>query len=215
MDFNPLTGKCTEIQRQINQLQQSEEQVAAELQLHSSIDPRALDEELRKNEVAAEKLQSEIQALEKEIQENAVRLKEIAAVIGTLFNPFNWFANDQVKLRRKRAQLREIGNQKPAQRQSKVKELEDTRVRMAKVTFDVQQHFSFDLAGRQSNLQRIQQSIAGENDELALVADRKRRIDEVLAPLIEEMQNLKSSKCRAESDLEVAEWFERRLSSAK
>ncbi|HEV8713705.1 MAG TPA: hypothetical protein VGX03_12875 [Candidatus Binatia bacterium] len=214
MNFNPLTRTCTEIQKQIDGLQQSEKQGADELQWYSSVDPHALTEDLRRNEAKAEKLQLDIHALEKEIHENDTRLGEIAPAIGTLLNPFNWFAKDQVDLRQRHAQLRETGEQKAAQKQSKVKELEDARARIAKVTSDLQRHGSFDLPRRQSDLFKIKQSIANKKEELELVAERKRRVDEVLAPLIQEMQNLESRKRRAESDLEAAQDFDRRLSSA-
>jgi hypothetical protein len=67
---------------------------------------------------------------------------------------------------------------------------------------------------RQSDLSRIKQSIAAKKDELAIVADRKRRVDEVLAPHLQEMQKLDSRKHHAQSDLDAAEGFDRQLSSA-
>jgi hypothetical protein len=214
MNFNPLTKICTDIQDQIDALQQSEKQVTDELQWYRSIDPSVLTENLRRNEAIVEKLRSEILMLEKEIQENAARLGEVAPMIGTLFNPFNWFAKDQVDLRRRRAQLHEIRDQKAAFRQSRVKELEDTRACMARVASDLQRHRTFDFTRRQCDLSQIKQRIASKKDELAIAADRKRRVDEVLAPLIQEMQTLESRKRRAESDLEAAQDFDRRLSSA-
>ena len=213
MDYNPLTRTCTEIQKQIDGLQQSEKQVADELQWYSSVDPHTLTEDLRRNEAKAEKLQLDVQALEQEIDENKARLRGIK--IKTLLNPFNWFAKDQVDLRRRRAQLRETGEQKAAQKQSKVKDLEDTRARMAKVTSDLQRQSSFDLSLRQSDLLKIKESIVSKKKELELAAERKRRVDEVLVPLIQEMQNLESRKCRARSDLETAWDFDDRLSSAE
>ena len=214
MDFNPLTRTYTEIQVEIDALQKSEKQVGDEVQWYSSIDPHALTEDLRRNEATIGKLQLEIQTVEKEIQENVARLGEIAPAIGTLLNPLNWFAKDQVDLRRKGAQLRGIGDQKAGQKQSKVKELEATRARMAKVASDLQRHGTFDFLRRQSDLSKIKQSIASKNEELQIVAEQKRRVDEVLEPLLKEMQNLESKKRRAESDLEDAQDLDRRISSA-
>jgi hypothetical protein len=214
MDFNPLTRTCGNIQQQIDGLRQSEQQVARELQWYSSTDPRNLADNLRKDEAKAGQLQMEIQTLDKDIQENNARLGEIAPSVGTLFNPFNWFAKDQVDLRRQRGQLREISNQKAGQRQSKLGELEATRARMAQLTSDLERHRDFNLARRRGDLSQIQQSIADKSGELAVVADRKRHVDEVLAPLLQEMGNLESRKLRAKSDLEAAQDLDRRLSSA-
>ena len=214
MDFNPLTGTCAEIQRQIDQLQQREKHLADELQWYSSIDPRALADDLQKNEAKAEHLQLEIQALDKDIRENNARIAEIAPGIGTLFNPFNWFAKDQVDLRRRRAELRAVVDQKLSQKQSTVVELEATRARIAKVASELERYRTFDRSRQERELSKIKQSIACKKDELAIVAERKRRVDEVLAPLLQEMQSLKSRMRGAQSELEAAEELDRRLSSA-
>lgn len=286
-----LTRKSTEVKRQIDGLQESKKQVADELLWYSSIDPLSLAQDLREKEATAKNLLSEILTLEERIRVNAARLDEIEPAIGTLFNPLNWFAKDQLDLRRRHTelreigygadaqrqsnvkgledtrariakvksdlerhstfdfprrqsdvhqitqtiagkqedlaivadrirrdsgmatQLREIGNQKTAQRQSNVKELEDTRRRMANVTGDLQRHRTFDVARRQSDLSQIKKNIAAKKDELARAAERKRQVDEVLAPLIQEIQNLESRK-RAKSELDAAQDFHRRLSSA-
>ena len=215
MNFNPLIGTCAEIQNQIDVLQQNVKQVADELQWFNSIDPRALTEDLQRSEAEVNKLQLEIQELEKEFQENKHKLGEIAPAIRTLLNPFNWFAKDQIDLRRRRSQLREIDRQKIAQRQSMLKKLQDIRTRMAKLESDLQRHSTFDLPQRQSTLSKIKQSITGKKEEMEVVAERKRRVDQVLAPIIQEMQNLESRKHFAELDLDAAQDFEQRLSVAK
>ncbi len=75
---------------------------------------------------------------------------------------------------------------------------------------------------------QVKQSIAQKKEELGVAADRKCRVDEILAPLLQEMQNLESRKHRAESskpdlesrkrraesDLVAAQDFEQLLSSA-
>jgi transposase-like protein len=180
-----LTSTFAETKREIDGLQENEKQAADELQWYSSIDPQTLTNDLREEEATAEKLQSQILSLEKEIQENAARLCEIAPAIGTRLNPFNWFAKDQVELRRRRAQLRETGNHRTAQRQSVAKDREDTCARMAKLTSDLQRHRSFDFARRQCDLRQIKQSLAGKKDEMAILADCTRRDREMLAHLRE------------------------------
>src|SRR5262249_10153563 len=129
-------------------------------------------------------------------------------------NPINWLAKDQVGLRRRRAQLYAVVGQKVALKQSKLQELDDCRTRLAKLDGDLQRHAEFDVHRRQSDLSTIKQSIASKRVELAAVSERKRRVDEVLTPLVQEIENLESRRRRAESDLTAAQSFERRLSSA-
>lgn len=214
MDLNPLTAVCAELQRQLAALQQSEKQVAGELQWYSSFNTRALEDDKRNNEEKAGQLQREIQALDRDIQGTSARLSELARAIGTPLNPWNWFAKDQIDLRRKRAELRAVINQKTEQRRSRVAELEAARTRIATVASELERHRTFDQPRRQGELERLRESIAGKTKELALVADRKRRVDEILTPLVQEMQNLESRKRQAQSALDSAEEFDRRLSVA-
>jgi len=184
------------------------------LQWYSSVDSHALTEGILEDEAKTKRMHSEVQAIEKEIHDNIALLGEIAPAIRTLLNPFNWFAKDQRDLRLRHAELHEIGRQKVAQKQAMVKAQEDTRTRMAKLATDLQRHGLFDLSQRQNDLSKIRESIASKKEELKLATERKQRVDEVLAPLIKEMQALESRKLKAKSDLEAAQRFDQRLSSA-
>ena len=287
-----ITSTHTEIQSHIDRLQQSEKQVAGELQWFYSIDPRALTDDLQRNEGFSEQLHLEIQSLEKEFQENTARLDEIEPAIGAILYTWNWFKRRQIDLRRRRVQLRgigseiaaqkqakanereqaitriatitsdlqrhrtfdavrgqadldelieaiaakkeglaiagdhlrrdretlarllEIGKQKAAKRQSNVLELENALPRITEDESSLQRHRAFDLPRRQRDAQQLAQDIACKEEELAVALGRKRRVDEILSPLVQEMQNLETRRRCAHSDLEGAEGLDRRLSSA-
>ncbi len=215
MEFNPLTSICADIQREIDELRQREKGLADELQWYSRIDPSALTDDQRRNEATAEQLRLELQEFDNDIQAINAQLDELARAIRTLFNPFNWFAKDQVLLRRRRRELREVYNHKAAQRRSKARKLQATRRRIALVSADLERHRTFDVAGRRRELSQIQQSIVAKTEELAVVADRKRRVDEVLAPLVDKMKKIRKEIRRAEAELEAAEDLDRGLSDAE
>jgi rRNA-processing protein FCF1 len=215
MDFNPLTETCAALQQEIERLEQRARQVADELQWYGRTDPRALAKELSADKAKAENLGQELQALAREIDGHDAELREMAPAIGTLWNPLNWFAKDQVELRRKRARLRELAERIDAQKRSKAKELDETRARVAAAAGDLQRHGSFDLARRQSDLANIEASVAGRRQELRSAAEHKRIVDDALAPVMQELQNLESRKARASSDLAAAETFDRQLTTAR
>jgi len=97
---------------------------------------------------------------------------------------------------------------------TKIKEHEDTLAQIAMEISELERHRTFDLARRQSDLSLIKQSIVGKKNELSVVVDRKRRVDEILTPLMQEMQNLESRKRKAESDIKAAQNFNQQISSA-
>ena len=115
--------------------------------------------------------------------EHRTELSGIEPAIRTLFNPLNWFAADQVDLRRRRAQLRETGNQKAAERQSNVDRMGDTLARIGKVKSNLQRHSTFDLPRRKNNAHQIAQTISGKQEEQTVVTDRIRRDHDMVAQL--------------------------------
>jgi hypothetical protein len=214
MDLNPLTEVCAEVQKQLTALQQSETQVAGELVWYSRLNPQAMEDGRRINEGKAGQLTREIQALDQDIQMTTTLLRDLAPAIGTLLNPRNWFAKNQIDLRRKRSELRAVSSQKTAQKQSRAMELEVIQSRIAAETSELERHRAFDLPRRQGEQSRLRKSIADKTSELAFVADRKRRVDEILAPLVQEMQNLESRQRSFQLDLDSAEELDRSLSYA-
>lgn len=214
IDLNPLNQKYAEIQMRLAKREQSERQLVDELHWYNHLDPQALEHDQRVTEARAAQLRQDIQALDRDVQECRARLAEIEPAIGTLFNPLNWFAMDQIELRRRRDELRARCNQKAAQKQAKDAELDSTLARIASVANELGRYRAFDAPRRQEELAQLRQKIRDAQDELAIVGERKQRVDATLAPLLQEMQRLERSKRDAEQDLKAAEDLDRRLSLA-
>jgi rRNA-processing protein FCF1 len=65
------------------------------------------------------------------------------------------------------------------------------------------------------DLSMLKQSIADNTAKLAVITDHKLRVDEVLAPLLREIENLESKLNDIQWDHKVAEDFDQRLSFAE
>jgi hypothetical protein len=237
MDFNPLTPVYSKIQWQLTELQQDEKQVAEELDWYNSLNPQTLEVEQRNREAKAEQLWREIQTLDQGIQEISSELGEIAPkivkpellkwltreradllgkiapTVVTQSKLFKWLT-EQAALRCSYAELLAIHGHKVSQKQSKYTDLDSTKKRIASVANKLEQHRTFPLSDRQSELSRLEQIIADKTAELAFINDRKLQVDETIAPLLREMDNLESRLSDVRSDLEAAEDFDMRLSFA-
>lgn len=213
-EFNPLARECAEIQQQIDSLVESRAKVAAALQWHASLNESSLAERINQSEDAAMQLRGEIHSLEGDIRENLDAIGVIEPAIRTMWNPRNWFDRDQVSLRRQRSDLRTKGRRKTGLRQSKVQVLDKTQALIGEVLAELQRYREFDRAKHQADLQHLDASIMKKRDELAVLADRKGRVDEVLAPLEQELQKLESQIGQSQLDLSAAEDLDRRLSNA-
>lgn len=214
-DFNPLSRQCAEIQQQIDSLVQSLAKIETALQWHASLSESSLSSRISQGEQAARQLQQEIHALDGDIRANSDAIKVIAPAIRSLLNPRNWFDRDQVALRRQRSDLQVNGRRKEGVRQSKGQVLEKTRVQIGEAEAELQRYRAFDLAKHNDDLRRVKSAIASRREELTVLSDRKYRIDEVLAPLVQELHKLQSCIGQSQVDLSVAEDLDRRLSSAE
>jgi hypothetical protein len=113
------------------------------------------------------------------------------------------------------AQIREVNAQKVEQKKQNVSALQDVIAWITKSKATLQRHASFALHERESDISIINLNIERKKEDLHIVAVRCRRVDELLAPLIQEMQTLDSRKRKAKADLEAAEDLDNQLSSAE
>lgn len=213
MDVNPLASVCSEIQGRLTEIQQREVQVAAELHWHKTCNPLALESNKRTDEAKAEQLLREVQSIEREVQAISDRLGELAPRIGTLFNPQNWFAKDQIGLRRTRAELRRASRQHNKKKRSLVAELATIQARVTSAASELERYRTFDAAKKQAEHSRLKQDVERTTSELARATERKRQVDDLLAKLAQEMQSLEGRRQTLQSDLDVALGFLSRLSS--
>ena len=213
-EFNPLARECTEIQHAIDRLAQARTKVQADLQWYASLDESSLATRIGQCEEAARLLRDEIHSLEADIRENSDAVRAIEPAIRTLFNPRNWFDRDQVALRSQRSDLQTKGRHIAGLRQSQVQVLEKTQAEFGEAVAEQQRYRAFDRAKHQADLQHIDSVMVSKHDALAVVCERKRRVDEVLLPLVQELRKLQSRIAESQSTLRSAEDLDRQLSSA-
>jgi rRNA-processing protein FCF1 len=213
-DFNPLTRQCKETQQQIEVLVKSRAEAEAALQWHASVNESSLAERITQSEDAARQLRNEIHSLEVTIRQHSDAIRAIEPAIRTLFNPRNWFDRDQVALRRQRSGLQVSGRRATGAKQSKVQALEKTQSQIGEAVAELQRYRDVDVAKHQADLRRLESSIASKRDELTVLSEQKCRVDEVLAPLVQELRNLQARIGQSQLDLSAAETLDRRLSSA-
>jgi len=167
-----------EIEARIIPLQAAEKRIVDELRWYASIDSRVLMDELTRNEAAAAMQKTQIAVLDKEIESSTIELRALKHAKGTLFNPFNWFAREQVALRRKHAQLRERVTQTMAQRQSCEDTLNDTLTRSANISTELRRYQAFDLPKARAEEQQLKEGIARAKDDLSTLTVRLREHEE-------------------------------------
>ena len=214
MDFNPHNASYAAAQARISELSERERKIAGALDWYRNVDLNAIREELRERQARSAQLESELAALESEMKLEEVELAELASRLGCWFNPANWFAPDQRELRRRRRQLRDLNIEKNAVKRVDVGAMQIVRDKIEELASVVRRHAAFDLDSQESELRNITQSLASAKNSSEDVARRKRNVDEILAPLLEQLVRLRAEKHEAELQLQEAGELERRLSDA-
>jgi len=212
MEFNPLANAASELQRQLDDLQVTKERITAELQRYGRFSSHAVTTAMHECEADAASLQSEIQSLDTARRDNDAQIAENEPLIGSLMNPYNWFAKDQRRLRRRCMEWREIGQQLSEQNQTKLVLLDNIRSQIAAYVAELQKHDSFDFPGHQSELQEVEHKIAGMTGELERVLEKKQEVDQQLAPVLMQIENIMAQIGQARSDIEIAQMYSRSLS---
>jgi len=214
-DLNPLVGICAEIRARIESLEKEEKRVAAELEWYRTTDPAALRKAVEEDEAEAERIRSEVESLDRQIQGVSASLRRVQSGIRTLLNPFNWFDSHQCELRAERARLRRTLKQMNAEKHSRIKAREEILARVARTQAEITRHASFDAPEKERQLTEIRKSRQCERENLAKAIEEKRHVDEQLEPLLAQMHTLESRRKEVSSALEAAQALEDRLSSAE
>ncbi len=214
MDFNPYNRKHAEAEKRIADLSNQKKELDSSLDWYRSIDVFALQKTYDDGTTTDTGLINDITILEQSLADNAAELQETTSAIGSLFNPSNWFAEDQVSLRQKRKQLRERAKVISAQIRSK----DQSRLQISKMNAEassvIQKYNSFDHGGTISELSELSETLAETQDQLESILFHKQQVDEKLAPLFHELQNLQSEKQKAESKLRQAQQLDNQISNA-
>jgi hypothetical protein len=214
MSFNPYSTKYVELESRVAELSKRADEIACALDWYDTLDMTAIHGQLRSSAAKSDELENEIAVIEKEISEFQGELADNASLVGSLFNPANWFTESQVALRRACRVLRETIDKKEEVKNTKTTSLNDLRENIEQLFSIVQRHDAFDSKREANKFQQIMQHLAEAESELEEVCFRKKQVDEKLAPCLKELSALEVEKQNAESKLRQARNLETRLSCA-
>lgn len=214
MDFNPHNVKYAEIERTISDLTSRETELAAQLEWYRSIDPESLRNERCNLDAQSTELTDTIATIESEQTANQGDIADTSSLIGSMFNPANWFAEPQVALRRKRKQLIKAKHGIEKRLTATVKSHVTLKEKIVDLSSVIDRHQAFNYEETNVALHDVTSRISDAKTALQIVGQRKEHVDSKLKPLLQELRKLKKQKDDAESKLRKAKSLDNDLTNA-
>ena len=214
MDFNPHNVKYAEIERTTNDLTSRKTELAAQLEWYRSIDPKALQNERSNLHAQSTELADTIATIESEQTVNQRDIADTSSLIGSMFNPANWFAEPQVALRRKRKQLIKAKHGIEKRLTATVKSRETFKEKIVDLSSVIYRHQAFKYEETNIALHDVTSRISDAKTALQIAGQRKEHVDSKLKPLLQELRKLKKQKDDAESRLRKAKSLDNDLTNA-
>ncbi len=140
--------------------------------------------------------------------------EELDAKVRTAFNPKNWFASDQIILRRQRKEVALAQQAEQAESGRLSVEIDNTVRSVQDQEKTLARYSAFDAPARREDLREIENQLDSELMRGNKVLARKQSVDEALKPVVEQMRQYEQLKQRAESNRDRAAALDRTLSNA-
>jgi hypothetical protein len=213
-DLNPFDPPLRCIQSVIAELSAKKNATLGELEWFEANNNAQLNHHLQTSLSQSEALRQKCHELETQLASCQRELYKILPKFRTLWNPQNWFAPDQVRLRKVRDAL--IGKQQDLEAEKKClsERIQGADRDVQTANTALKRYSAFDLQRCKEDMRSIDSELASELAKAKIIEKRKTEVDHALKPIVDQIQQYKQQKHRAESTRNRATALEHRLSRA-
>ena len=214
MSCNPLIDVVEKLRAELRTLRTQEQQVSEELRKYELTNVVKLSASRDASEASAAICQRDLtENLAKQTVAQR-RIAELSVLITHPLNPVGWFSSAQKGLRATcKAEQATAHHLKQAER-SLYETLDIYRTRVSALEKEVVWWKAFD-AGRAANrLVLLQSQIKQTERNIEIAVDRRRRIDEALKPVVDEISRLEGQRRSLETEILAAQSLDDRLTYA-
>jgi chromosome segregation ATPase len=214
MDLNPLTQRLASLREQAKRKSQVFQQICRQIEDYESQPEQRLIQALNDHVDAWNRVDGRLRSLFIADLKARDQLRDVESAIGSLLNPFNWFDDEQDRLRNSRDALFRQLKESVAQIRSLSSQLAAAKDdwKLAKERLDWFRSFDISSArGEQEILSRQCSQLAGEIEKLER---RSAAVDHALRPHIDAINDIERNLDRARSRRLQAEAFQQRLDKA-
>lgn len=132
----------------------------------------------------------------------------------TMFNPKNWFAADQVELRREQRTLKRSQHAEEAEKGNLAAQITKVSQAVDKARETLDRYRSFDLTARRGDLEQTEGELTSLQSRAKRIAQRKESVDLALKPVVDQIRQYEAMRQEAEANRSRATALDRELSYA-
>ena len=215
MEYNPYIQKYDRLRSDISRINNEKSRLFNELKWFDTTDVSNLlstlvhSETTKNNYISLmDKIEIEIKILNDNIQ--AARKK-----VKTLFNPLNWFDDQQIKFREILTDLGKDLNAKQIYKAKTLQSLANTNSTINKINADIDRYKKFDRMTVSYELTKLDRELSLLVEEFEKTGILKNNVDAALQPVIQQISKYESDISVAKSKLSSAQSFDEDLTLAK
>jgi hypothetical protein len=213
-NLNPFKKQLRRFKPKIADFTQQKTAVVEELHWFDSKNEAELKNKLDACRKQLDHLRRRHEEIEREIVACQQKRDEIRAKTRTILNPKNWFASDQVHLRRTQKELERTQQTLEVKRKSLSDQICRTERDVETAGKAVERYSSFDLAACKIDLLRIETDLAALRLKAKRTAERKEVVDQALKPVIDQIRQYVKSQRREEAKRDRAATLDQQLTNA-
>lgn len=214
MEYNPFTLEYNRLRSVIEHKNSEKSIIDTELKWFDNTEIGDLFHLLESKKKSKNNYKAVIDGIEKETVLIARNIQETNECTKSLFNPFNWFDEDQKNIRKKLNELKTELSAKQVHKKRTLQSLSETEKSINKIGTDIAKHEGFDRQKVNNDVSRLDQEILLLNAEIKRISNSKNNVDTALRPVIEQIIRYESSISGAKGKISNAQSLERKLDSA-
>lgn len=214
MEYNPFTLEYNRLCSVIEHKNSEKSIIDTELKWFDNTEIGDLFHLIESEKKSKNNYKAVIDGIEKETVLIARNIQETNECTKSLFNPFNWFDEDQKNIRKKLNGLKTELSAKQVHKKRTLQSLSETEKSINKIGTDIAKHEEFDRQKVNNDVSRLDQEILLLNAEIKRISNSKNNVDTALRPVIEQIIRYESSISGAKGKINNAQSLERKLDSA-
>lgn len=215
MEYNPLIQKCNELQNILNLKKDKKALLTEELSWFSSTNIESLFSSLEQKKIAQKEYKSLLTINEKEINTLTKNIQDIKQYTKTLFNPLNWFDDEQKSYRKRLNGLKKDHCVSNEHKDKKIKTISKIVSVISKINSDIKKYELFDKTKTHNEIDTLVREIIVLEEKLKRTSELKNNVDNALRPIISQITEYDNSISTANTKISMAKSIERKLDAAE
>jgi len=214
MEYNPYTKEYTQLRKKIIALNTQEKLLRESVNWFDHTDVSRISFDLEEQFSTKNNYEHLIESIKKEIGLLNTKSQLLNEKIKTLFNPANWFNNEQSKLRKQLNDHKQLLSTKEAHKNKTLKSLSSVDTVIQKMQSDINRYKQFNRDEVNAVIARTGRDINESKQDFSLISDLKKNVDTELQPILAQKSEYTSAISAANNKITKAQTFEQELNSA-